>query len=96
MWHLNPNRDLRNSCYLSRDNNDCHHHRETVLKRDGTGVVTASDCSASSGTWISPYDNEKWTAASDVDIDHMVPLANAWIVSPEPSNHGGARVVYDR
>ncbi|HWS37702.1 MAG TPA: HNH endonuclease family protein [Actinoplanes sp.] len=52
--------------------------RETVLKRDGTNVVTSSACAATSGTWYSPYDGATWTAASDVDIDHVVPLAEAW------------------
>ncbi|WP_432825239.1 HNH endonuclease family protein [Dactylosporangium sp. CA-092794] len=52
--------------------------RETVLKRDGTSVVTNSSCSATSGNWYSPYDGATWTAASDVDIDHVVPLAEAW------------------
>ena len=54
--------------------------REVVLQRDGTGVVQDSACAATSGSWKSPYDGATWTAASDVDIDHMVPLANAWIV----------------
>ncbi|KAK4097458.1 hypothetical protein N658DRAFT_478792 [Parathielavia hyrcaniae] len=53
--------------------------RETVLKRDGTNVVTNSACASTSGTWRSPYDGATWTAASDVDIDHMVPLKNAWV-----------------
>jgi hypothetical protein len=53
--------------------------RETVLKRDGTGVVVSSACAATSGSWKSPYDRATWTASSDVDIDHMVPLKNAWI-----------------
>ncbi|CAJ2506495.1 Uu.00g006250.m01.CDS01 [Anthostomella pinea] len=52
--------------------------RETVLKRDGTGVTVDSDCYPTAGTWKSPYDAASWTAASDVDIDHMVPLKNAW------------------
>ena len=52
--------------------------REVVLKRDGTGVVQSSSCAATSGTWRSPYDGATWTASSDVDIDHMVPLSNAW------------------
>jgi hypothetical protein len=52
--------------------------REQVLKRDGTNVVTDSSCAATSGSWYSPYDGATWTAASDVDIDHMVPLAEAW------------------
>ena len=55
--------------------------REYVLKRDGTNVVTNSACASTSGTWKSPYDGATWTAASDIDIDHMVPLKNAWVVS---------------
>lgn len=52
--------------------------RETVLKRDGSGVVTDSSCAATSGSWYSVYDGATWTAASDLDIDHLVPLAEAW------------------
>jgi hypothetical protein len=52
--------------------------RETVLRRDGSNVVTDSSCAATSGRWYSPYDGATWTAASDVDIDHIVPLAEAW------------------
>ncbi|MFG2559747.1 HNH endonuclease family protein [Streptomyces sp. NPDC048496] len=52
--------------------------REAVLKRDGTNVVQDSSCAAVSGSWYSEYDGATWTAASDVDIDHMVPLAEAW------------------
>ncbi|KID98194.1 bacterial-type extracellular deoxyribonuclease, partial [Metarhizium majus ARSEF 297] len=53
--------------------------REFVLKRDGTDVQTNTACVAQSGSWVSPYDGVSFTAASDLDIDHMVPLKNAWI-----------------
>ncbi|MCX5382705.1 HNH endonuclease family protein [Streptomyces sp. NBC_00083] len=52
--------------------------REVVLKRDGTNVTTDSSCAATSGSWYSAYDGATWTASSDVDIDHIVPLAEAW------------------
>ncbi|MFE4666728.1 HNH endonuclease family protein [Streptomyces sp. NPDC056716] len=52
--------------------------REVVLKRDGTNVVQDSACAATSGSWYSPFDGATWTAAADVDIDHLVPLAEAW------------------
>ncbi|MFB6980182.1 HNH endonuclease family protein [Streptomyces scopuliridis] len=52
--------------------------REVVLKRDGSNVQQNSSCAATSGTWYSEYDGATWTAASDVDIDHMVPLSEAW------------------
>ncbi|KAI4759117.1 hypothetical protein E4T52_01037 [Aureobasidium sp. EXF-3400] len=53
--------------------------RETVLKRDGTGVVTSSACTATAGSWYSDYDGKTWSAAADVDIDHLVPLKEAWV-----------------
>ena len=52
--------------------------REEVLKRDGDGVKVGSDCYPTAGSWTSPYDGATWTQPSDVDIDHMVPLADAW------------------
>ncbi|TFY55554.1 hypothetical protein EVG20_g9280 [Dentipellis fragilis] len=53
--------------------------RETVLKRDGTSVVTDSACKATSGNWVSPYDGVATDLASDLDIDHLVPLKEAWL-----------------
>jgi hypothetical protein len=52
--------------------------RDVVLKRDGQGVVTGSGCSITRGTWFSVYDGRSVTSPEDIDIDHMVPLANAW------------------
>ena len=52
--------------------------RDVVLKRDGTGVVATGECTITSGRWVSPYDNVTVTDPSAMDIDHMVPLANAW------------------
>ncbi|MFI5531083.1 HNH endonuclease family protein [Kitasatospora sp. NPDC051853] len=52
--------------------------RETVLKRDGSGVVTDSACASVSGSWYSQYDAVTLTSSSSLDIDHMVPLAEAW------------------
>ncbi|MFJ8598119.1 HNH endonuclease family protein [Streptomyces shenzhenensis] len=52
--------------------------RETVLKRDGSNVTTDSACAATSGSWYSQYDGVTTTDASSFDIDHVVPLAEAW------------------
>ncbi|GAA0506535.1 HNH endonuclease family protein [Saccharopolyspora thermophila] len=52
--------------------------RESVLRRDGENVQVGSDCYPTSGSWTSPYDGATWTRPSDVDIDHVVPLAAAW------------------
>ncbi|KAF5327557.1 hypothetical protein D9619_004286 [Psilocybe cf. subviscida] len=53
--------------------------RETVLKRDGASVVTDSSCASTSGRWVSPYDGVSTSLASDLDIDHVVPLKEAWV-----------------
>ncbi|WP_338058257.1 HNH endonuclease family protein [Streptomyces roseifaciens] len=52
--------------------------RETILGRDGKDVKRDAECRAVSGAWQSLYDGKTFTAASQVDIDHIVPLANAW------------------
>ncbi|MEV4317311.1 HNH endonuclease family protein [Actinocrispum sp. NPDC049592] len=52
--------------------------RETVLQKQGSGVTRNGQCKAVSGTWTSPYDGVVITDAAKVDIDHVVPLAEAW------------------
>lgn len=51
--------------------------RDSVLKRDGT-KVKLSGCNVVAGTWKSVYDDKTLTAPGQIDIDHLVPLANAW------------------
>ena len=52
--------------------------RDTVLKRDGTGVEATATCKITKGSWTSAYDGKTFTDPQGIDIDHMVPLANAW------------------
>ncbi|GAB2888862.1 HNH endonuclease family protein [Streptomyces mayteni] len=52
--------------------------RQTVLIRDAEDVTVDDDCAPSSGSWRSAYDGETFEDPGDLDIDHIVPLANAW------------------
>jgi len=52
--------------------------RDAALIRDGEGVEIDDDCSITAGTWLDPYTGQTLTDSSEVDIDHVVPLANAW------------------
>jgi hypothetical protein len=52
--------------------------RDAVLKRDGTGVTASKTCKITKGTWTSQYDNKTYKNPDLIDIDHMVPLADAW------------------
>ena len=60
-----------------RDTGENCNVRDSVLKRDGTKVKT-SGCNVVAGTWRSIYDGRTLTSPTGVDIDHVVPLANAW------------------
>lgn len=51
--------------------------RDAVLRRDGQDVVL-DGCNVVDGRWFSPYDGRTVTDPSEMDIDHMVPLAAAW------------------
>ena len=52
--------------------------RDQVLKRDGSGVTVDSQCEPTAGRWYSVYDATWVEDDSSVDIDHIVPLAEAW------------------
>lgn len=52
--------------------------RESVLARDGQHIEPGEDCMPASGLWLSAFDNVIVDDPSSLDIDHMVPLANAW------------------
>lgn len=62
-------------------NGDCQNTRAEVLISEADATLTytsSSRCTVATGRWFSYYDRVSWTNASDVDIDHMVPLAEAW------------------
>ena len=56
---------------------DCHDTRDEVLAAESRTKVNAG-CDVVRGRWYSYYDRRTWTKASDVDIDHVVPLKEAW------------------
>ena len=57
------------------DGNGCD-TREDVLYRDSR--QKSGSCYDESGVWISAYDGERTTDPSSFDVDHMVPLSEAW------------------
>ena len=57
--------------------NDCQDTRAEILARDSKTQV-AKSCRVTVGRWLSWYDGQEITQASKIDIDHMVPLKEAW------------------
>ncbi len=60
-----------------RTTGDSCNVRDSILERDGT-EIRRRGCNVTGGRWFSVYDGKVLTRDEDVDIDHMVPLANAW------------------
>jgi len=59
----------------------CFDIRSIVLYRQARGPVTTSPnnpCVVYSSKWLDPYSNQYFYKASDLDIDHVVPLKNAY------------------
>jgi len=60
--------------------NDCQDTRAEILLRDTIGPIKFKrnkPCSVSWGRWICPYTGKEILKASELDIDHIVPLAHA-------------------
>jgi hypothetical protein len=56
---------------------DCRDTRAEVLAKESTRKVTGT-CTIRTGRWLSYYDGRIFTKASGLDIDHLVPLKEAW------------------
>ncbi|PAV21238.1 hypothetical protein PNOK_0386500 [Pyrrhoderma noxium] len=64
--------------YLTQFSGKCD-TRGTVLKRDGKNVIVDVDCIPTWGSWVSLYNDKTYTDSSKLDIDHIVPLKEAWV-----------------
>jgi hypothetical protein len=64
--------------WIDADGDGCSTRNEVLIAEADDPVTVGSGCSLSGGRWFSYYDRLSWTNTSDVDIDHMVPLAEAW------------------
>ncbi|PXY23890.1 hypothetical protein BAY59_29225 [Prauserella coralliicola] len=51
--------------------------RELVLQQQGSGVEVGKGCKPVAGTWTSRYDGATVTDPETLDVDHVVPLAEA-------------------
>lgn len=52
--------------------------RNAALYRDGQNVTISASCVVQSGRWLDPYTATWYYNKSDIDIDHLIPLAEAW------------------
>lgn len=64
--------------WVDADRNGCNTRSEVLLEEAVVAPEVGDRCRISGGEWSSYYDGETVTEARALDIDHMVPLAEAW------------------
>lgn len=57
----------------------CLDTRGLVLQRDSISETVVANCRVASGDWLDPYTDKKYISASDIQIDHVVPLKHAYM-----------------
>ena len=65
--------------WVDADGNGCDTRQEVLIAESLVAPVIGPNCSVLSGEWFSWFDGVTWTNPSDVDIDHFVPLQEAWV-----------------
>ena len=78
-WDV-PDYDRADWSHWRDADRDCQDARQEALIAESLSVVvyeSADECRVESGEWLGAYTGERFSDPGDLDIDHMVPLANA-------------------
>jgi hypothetical protein len=65
--------------WVDADKNGCNTRQEVLIEEAIVKPKIGKKCVLSGGTWLSSYDNKTIKGSGSLlDVDHMVPLAEAW------------------
>ena len=64
--------------WIDADRDGCDARKEVLIQESLTQVGLGDRCKVETGSWLSVYDNQLITDSSKLDIDHMIPLKEAW------------------
>ena len=64
--------------WTDADRDGCNTRMEVLKAEAVTAPVQGPNCVLTGGSWYSPYDDRYLDSASKLDVDHLVPLAEAW------------------
>jgi len=64
--------------WIDADKDRCDTRKEVLIQEAVVAPKLSSGCVFNGGKWISPYDGLATTDYSTLDIDHLVPLSEAW------------------
>ena len=64
--------------WIDADKNGCDTRKEVLIAEAVVKPKKGAKCILTGGKWVSPYDGKTYTKDASLDIDHVVPLAEAW------------------
>ena len=64
--------------WIDEDKNGCNTRAEVLIAEAVVKPKKGKKCKLTGGKWLSAYDGKTLTNASKLDVDHLVPLAEAW------------------
>ena len=64
--------------WIDADSDGCNTREEVLIEESIVKPTIGNSCTLTGGAWLSPYDGIRTTKASSLDIDHLVPLSEAW------------------
>ena len=64
--------------WIDAEKNSCDTRSEVLIKEAKVKPKKSAKCKLTGGKWVSSYDGISYTDSSKLDIDHLVPLAEAW------------------
>ena len=64
--------------WIDADRNGCNTRAEVLIAEAIVKPRIGAKCKLTGGKWLSAFDGKTITNASKLDVDHMVPLAEAW------------------
>ena len=64
--------------WIDADKDGCNTRAEVLIEEAVTKPKVGAKCTLTGGKWLSVYDGKSVSKSSDLDVDHMVPLAEAW------------------
>lgn len=64
--------------WIDADRDGCDTRKEVLLEESKTKIEPKNKCVIDKGQWLSMYDQRWVYSAASLDIDHLVPLKEAW------------------
>lgn len=64
--------------WIDADGDGCNTRYEVLIEESTTPVSIGDGCFLTGGTWVSPYDGFSASSPTEIEIDHVVALAEAW------------------